>query len=318
VETTKGTAVKEKATTFIAGVALGVSMFLSANYFWPSENIHMPMPEAGLIAPQPAEIPVEICTLKPEKPIFREETAETDQGEEAKPEAEAVVPQPAVIPVEVETRVSDPIPEKESGTISEDEAQQFVAELKSECEMVRQTFEQHQQELEKAGIRPPEPEVLNIFLAVEAVSGVEWQFTYAIYCLESEAGQEKNKYRPSEVMPAKQLAAFKTICRQCRKDPNRQRVSKTGDVGPLQFQPATWLEFGIDADGDGIANPWSLTDAAASAANYLVEEGFDLSPPRAIQAYNGGKTRSSKSWGYSKNIIRLARLLGAPSTTTSS
>ena len=40
-------------------------------------------------------------------------------------------------------------------------------------------------------------------------------------------------------------------------------------VGPMQFIPTTWQRFARDGDGNGIADPHNLYDAALSAAEYL-------------------------------------------------
>lgn len=42
-------------------------------------------------------------------------------------------------------------------------------------------------------------------------------------------------------------------------------------VGPLQFIPETWQRWGVDANGDGEANPNQVDDAAHSAARYLCD-----------------------------------------------
>lgn len=44
-------------------------------------------------------------------------------------------------------------------------------------------------------------------------------------------------------------------------------------VGPMQFIPSTWARWGADGDGDGVADPHNLYDAAASAALYLCVAG---------------------------------------------
>jgi hypothetical protein len=60
-------------------------------------------------------------------------------------------------------------------------------------------------------------------------------------------------------------------------------------VGPLQFIPETWAAWGADANGDGVADPQQIDDAALAAARYLCHSG-DLSDPAtwrsAIFAYN--------------------------------
>lgn len=61
-------------------------------------------------------------------------------------------------------------------------------------------------------------------------------------------------------------------------------------VGPMQFLPSTWRAVGVDADGDGIADPHDMYDAAASAAEYLCRSGPGLTNPArlrsAILTYN--------------------------------
>lgn len=60
-------------------------------------------------------------------------------------------------------------------------------------------------------------------------------------------------------------------------------------VGPLQFIPESWQRYAIDADGDGVADPNQIDDAAATAAHLLCT-GRDLSKPRdwvqAVNSYN--------------------------------
>jgi membrane-bound lytic murein transglycosylase B len=47
-------------------------------------------------------------------------------------------------------------------------------------------------------------------------------------------------------------------------------------VGPLQFLASTWDRWGADGDGDGVADPRDLDDAALAAARYLCADGHDL------------------------------------------
>lgn len=61
-------------------------------------------------------------------------------------------------------------------------------------------------------------------------------------------------------------------------------------MGPMQFIPESWRRFGLDANGDGQADPQQIDDAALSAANLLCDRGRDLSVEddwmRAIYSYN--------------------------------
>jgi cell wall-associated NlpC family hydrolase len=50
-------------------------------------------------------------------------------------------------------------------------------------------------------------------------------------------------------------------------------------VGPMQFLPSSWAVYGVDANGDGRADPQNVGDAAAAAGLYLCAGGADLSDP---------------------------------------
>lgn len=47
-------------------------------------------------------------------------------------------------------------------------------------------------------------------------------------------------------------------------------------VGPMQFIPSTWETWGSDGDGDGVADPNDIDDAAQTAVSYLCADGHDL------------------------------------------
>lgn len=61
-------------------------------------------------------------------------------------------------------------------------------------------------------------------------------------------------------------------------------------MGPLQFVPDTWAQWGADGNGDGVSDPQQLDDAALAAARYLCHVGGDLTVPEnwiaAVGAYN--------------------------------
>ncbi|WP_405498672.1 lytic murein transglycosylase [Nocardia sp. NBC_00511] len=61
-------------------------------------------------------------------------------------------------------------------------------------------------------------------------------------------------------------------------------------VGPMQFLPETWRKYAADGNGDGIADPQNLYDAALTAGKYLCSGGLDMRDPaqqtRAILRYN--------------------------------
>lgn len=55
-------------------------------------------------------------------------------------------------------------------------------------------------------------------------------------------------------------------------------------VGPMQFIPSTWARWGVDADGDGRADPQDIDDAAAGTSAYLCAGGRDLSTAAGLRA----------------------------------
>jgi soluble lytic murein transglycosylase-like protein len=63
-------------------------------------------------------------------------------------------------------------------------------------------------------------------------------------------------------------------------------VSSAGAVGWMQFLPSTWRRWGVDASGDGVADPMNPADAIYSAARYLQAAGIQHDVRRAIWAYN--------------------------------
>ncbi len=61
-------------------------------------------------------------------------------------------------------------------------------------------------------------------------------------------------------------------------------------VGPMQFIPESWLYYGQDANGDGVADPQQIDDAALTAGSLLCHRGGDLTSDdgwvAAVGAYN--------------------------------
>ncbi|QAS54865.1 peptidase M23 (plasmid) [Halobacillus litoralis] len=90
-------------------------------------------------------------------------------------------------------------------------------------------------------------------------------------------------------------------------------VSSVGAIGHVQFLPASWAGwkydigggsvpaslditnlsvikggggYGVDANGDGKADPWDVADAIHTAANYLSKSGYSKDKRKAIFNYN--------------------------------
>src|SRR5205807_9148493 len=62
--------------------------------------------------------------------------------------------------------------------------------------------------------------------------------------------------------------------------------SSAGAIGWMQFMPSTWLRWGVDADDNGVADPWNAADAVFAAARYLAASGGQTDISRAVYSYN--------------------------------
>jgi murein DD-endopeptidase MepM/ murein hydrolase activator NlpD len=120
------------------------------------------------------------------------------------------------------------------------------------------------------------PELLGIWQRAGAAYGIPWQVLAAINKVESNWGRNMGP-------------------------------SSAGAIGWMQFMPSTWLRWGVDANGDGVADPWNATDAVFSAARYLAAAGGASDIYRAVFAYNHA------DW-YVNEVLSLANLYGGNST----
>ena len=60
--------------------------------------------------------------------------------------------------------------------------------------------------------------------------------------------------------------------------------SWAGAMGHTQFMPSVFLQYAVDADGDGRRDIWgSMADVAASTANYIASSGWNSSEPWAVE-----------------------------------
>ncbi len=73
-------------------------------------------------------------------------------------------------------------------------------------------------------------------------------------------------------------------------------------VGPMQFIPSTWDRWGIDANGDGIANPHQIDDAAHATALYLCASG----PMTSAEGWRGAVFSYNHDNDYVDKVARIA------------
>jgi len=122
------------------------------------------------------------------------------------------------------------------------------------------------------------PQLLDLWQRAGATYGIPWQVLAAINKVESNFGRNMGP-------------------------------SSAGAIGWMQFMPGTWLQWGFDANGDGVADPWNPYDAVFSAARYLAASGGASDLYGAVYAYNHA------DW-YVQEVLDLAQLYGADPAVT--
>jgi hypothetical protein len=88
-------------------------------------------------------------------------------------------------------------------------------------------------------------------------------------------------------------------------DNGRWDGDKTWDraVGPMQFIPSSWAVWGRDGDGNGVADPSDIDDAALAAASYLCAGDRDL---RNIKDERSAVFSYNHSWDYVDLVLAWA------------
>jgi murein DD-endopeptidase MepM/ murein hydrolase activator NlpD len=120
------------------------------------------------------------------------------------------------------------------------------------------------------------PALRQLWMGAGATYGVPWQVLAAINKIESNFGRNMGP-------------------------------SSAGAVGWMQFMPDTWQRWGVDADVNGVADPWSAADAIYAAARYLAASGAGTDVRGAVFSYNHA------SW-YVDEVLSLASLYGQVGT----
>ena len=116
------------------------------------------------------------------------------------------------------------------------------------------------------------PFLLPIYQAAGMQYGVRWEVLAAINEIETDYGRNLN-------------------------------ISSAGALGWMQFMPPTWAAYGVDANGDGVKDPFNPVDAIFAAARYLRAAGADTDIRRAVFAYNHA------NW-YVDSVLMRAQVIG--------
>jgi hypothetical protein len=116
------------------------------------------------------------------------------------------------------------------------------------------------------------PFLLPIYQAAGTAYGIPWQVLAAINEVETDYGRDLS-------------------------------VSSAGAEGWMQFLPAEWAQYGVDANGDGFKDPYNPADAIFTAARYLKAAGGDTDIHGAVYSYN-------HSQAYVDTVMLRAQLLG--------
>src|SRR5215204_170484 len=119
------------------------------------------------------------------------------------------------------------------------------------------------------------PFLLSIYQAAGIQYGIRWEVLAAINEIETDYGRNLN-------------------------------ISSAGAVGWMQFMPATWKMYGVDANQDGKKDPFNPVDAIFAAARYLRAAGAPKDLRRAVFAYNHA------GWYVDSVMLRAKLITGVP------
>lgn len=90
------------------------------------------------------------------------------------------------------------------------------------------------------------------------------------------------------------------------KSGSTSECSSAGACGPFQFMPGTWRTYGVDGNGDGVADASNVVDAIYGAANLLASSGAaDGNINSALLNYNHAQ------W-YVDKVLDVAYSIGMP------
>ena len=141
-------------------------------------------------------------------------------------------------------------------------------------------------------------ELYELYQQVSQWSGIPWQIFWGLHAEETSLGRNLGGTQVINVLPKQQLPYFQQMCRELGWNPQQVYGSHKGAIGPFQFIPETWVRNAVDANGDGVKDPFDVEDAAYSAANYLLRKGGQDNLKKAIWHYNQDQRYVKRVMGY--------------------
>jgi membrane-bound lytic murein transglycosylase B len=146
-----------------------------------------------------------------------------------------------------------------------------------------------------------------VLTGAEQIYGVPSSVMVAIWGMETSYGSDMGRMgvirslaslaydgRRSALFRRELLAAL-TILNDGKARPEQMQGSWAGAMGHPQFMPSSYLELGVDGNGDGKVDIWSsLDDVFASMGNYLKSRGWQSGVPwgvevRLPETYDAGR-----------------------------
>ena len=153
-------------------------------------------------------------------------------------------------------------------------------------------------------------EYYHIYMQAEQEYGIPWYILAGVHKVESDFGRNKNDSHAGatghmQFMPCTWLGWGYPGCRGTSGNP-------AGGIPQHQLTDPDLIKryggLGIDANGDGKADPWDPYDAIFTAASYLKSLGFENDPQGALSAYNAGSRNSEAGLAYAERVMGHANV----------
>ncbi|OOR83321.1 lytic murein transglycosylase [Moraxella canis] len=129
-------------------------------------------------------------------------------------------------------------------------------------------------------------ENLSILTSAESIYGIPKEITTAIWGMESSYGAGMGSMDLVNALSSlaydgrrrefaeSQLISMVRMIERGDVTASQLQGSWAGGMGHTQFIPTTWMQEGVDGNGDGRKDPWSRQDALTSTASYLANAGW--------------------------------------------